>query len=378
MTVPEPLQQISRTYVRYRRRKLSYFSGCDYFRLASHPRVVAALQAGVKKYGLNVAASRLTTGNHVLYHKLEAELVDFFKVEAALLAPSGYATNLIVAQALAGHFSHALIDAGAHSSLSEAARLLDCPVLQFGSRDVKALEATVRRCGPGSKPLLLTDGMFASDGSVAPLNEYLNVLPKDALILVDDAHGAGVLGRNGRGTPEYLGVSRRRVIQTATLSKSFGTYGGAILSSVRMRQQILDRSRMFVGSTPLPLPLACAALTSIRLLKADPRFRQRLVSNAAYVKTRLRAAGLPLTEAPGPIVPLIPRSPSEAEQLNHALLAARIFRPFIKYPGSPPNGYFRFVISSEHSRPQLDALLSVLCLYAKRQTAAETRAGKGS
>jgi 8-amino-7-oxononanoate synthase len=375
MTVPEPLQQISRTYVRYRQRKLSYFSGCDYFRLASHPRVAAALQAGVKKYGVNVAASRLTTGNHVLYGKLEAELAAFFAVEAALLVPSGYVTNLIVAQALAGQFSHALIDAGAHSSLSEAAHLLDCPVLQFGSRNVEELAATVRRCGPGSRLLVLTDGMFSSDGSVAPLPEYLEVLPKDALIIVDDAHGAGWLGRNGRGTLEYTGVSRRRIIQTVTLSKSFGAYGGAILGTARLRQQILDHSRMFVGSTPLPLPLANAALTSIRILKADRSLRRRLLRNTDYVKARLRAAGFQLPEAPGPIVPLIPRSPDEAEQLNHALLSARIFPPFVQYPGSPPNGYFRFVISSEHRRSQLDVLLSVLCEFAKGRTASGCSGG---
>jgi 7-keto-8-aminopelargonate synthetase-like enzyme len=365
MTEPEPLQQISRTYVRYRQRKLSYFSGCDYFRLASHPRVVAALQTGVKKYGMNVAASRMTTGNHVLYRELEAELASFFAAEAALLVTSGYVSNLVAAQALAGRFSHALIDSAAHSSLSDAARFLDCPVLQFKSRNAEALASTVRRCGPGSRLLLLTDGMFSSDGGAAPLAEYLKVLPKDALILVDDAHGAGVLGRNGRGAPEHAGVSRRRIMQTITLSKSFGAYGGAILGSARFRQQILDRSRMFVGGTPLPLPLANAALAGVRILKADKSFRQRLLRNAAYVKDGLREAGLTLPETPGPIVPLIPHRRSEADRLNRALLSAGIFRPFIKYPGSPPNGYFRFVISSEHTRPQLDALLDVLSRCAK-------------
>jgi 7-keto-8-aminopelargonate synthetase-like enzyme len=209
--------------------------------------------------------------------------------------------------------------------------------------------------------------MFASDGSAAPLAEYLKVLPKDALILVDDAHGAGVLGRNGQGAPEHAGVSRRRIIQTITLSKSFGAYGGAILGTTRLRQQILDRSRMFVGGTPLPLPLASAALAGVRILKADKSLRPRLFRNAAYVKTALREAGLALAETPGPIVPLHPRRPREAARLHRALLAADIYPPLIKYPGGPPAGYFRFVISSEHSRPQLDALLGVLLAYARRQ-----------
>jgi 7-keto-8-aminopelargonate synthetase-like enzyme len=367
VTEPEPLQQINRTCVRFRGRKLSYFSGCDYFRLASHPRVLAAMQAGVRKFGLNVAASRLTTGNHVLYRELEAELARFFAAESALLVSSGYVTNLVAAQALAGSFSHALIDDDAHPSLSDAARFLDCPVLQFKSRDADALAAAVRRCGPGCRLLVLTDGMFSGDGSAAPLAEYLKVLPKDALILVDDAHGAGVLGRTGKGTVEHAGVSRRRIIQTVTLSKCFGAFGGAILGTARFRQRILDRSRMFVASTPVPLPLANAALEGVRTLKADPSLRRRLVANATYVKAALRKAGLALPESPGPIVPLLPKRPGQATRLRRALLAAGVYPPFIKYPGGPPNGYFRFVISSEHTRPQLDALVKVLCRYANNE-----------
>jgi 8-amino-7-oxononanoate synthase len=368
MTEPEPLQQIDRTYVRFRKRKLAYYSGCDYFRLASHPQVIAALKDGVTKYGLNVAASRLTTGNHALYAELEAQLVEFFAAESALLVASGYITNLVVAQTLAGDFSHALSDDASHPSLSDAARLLDCPVLKFKSRDAEDLARSARRCGPHSKLIVLTDGMFSSNGSAAPLDEYLHVLPKDARILVDDAHGAGVLGRTGKGALEEAGVSRRRIIQTITLSKAFGAYGGAILGPRRLRQRILDRSPMFVGSTAPPLPLVNAALAGVRILKTDPSLRQRLLQNSAHVKTALRAAGLPLPETPGPIVPLLPRRSSEAIRLRRALLAAGIYPPFIKYPGGPKNGYFRFVISSEHTRSQLDRLLSVLVRCARLVT----------
>jgi 7-keto-8-aminopelargonate synthetase-like enzyme len=370
MTEPEPLQQVCRTFVRYRGRKLSYFSGCDYFRLSSHPRVLAALLAGLQKYGLNVAASRMTTGNHVLYRELEAELARFFAAESALVVTSGYATNLIVAQALAGSFSHALVDDGAHMSPSDAARFLDCPVLRFKLRDAEALAGAARRCGPGSKIVTFTDGMFSGDGSAAPLAEYLKILPRDALILVDDAHGAGVLGRTGKGAIEHAGVSRRRIIQTVTLSKAFGSYGGAILCSGAFRQRILDKSRMFIGSTPLPLPLASAALAGIRILKSDRSLRRRLLENAAYVKSALRDAGVALAEQPGPIIPLLPRTATEAARLKKALLAAGIFPPFLKYPGGPPSGYFRFVISSEHSPAQLRALIAVLQQHGKARTSA--------
>lgn len=360
MTEPEPLQQIARTYVRYKGRKLSYFSGCDYFRLASHPKVIAGLQEGLKKYGLNVAASRLTTGNHVLYHKLEKALADFFGADAALLVSNGYGANLTVAQALAGNFSHALIDAQAHPSLADAARFLDCPVVQFAHRDADDLARSVRRCGPAAKLVLLTDGMFANDGAVAPLAEYLRVLPTDGLLLVDDAHGAGTLGETGKGSLEATGVSRRRIIQTITLSKAFGVSGGVVLATAGCRKKIVDRSRLFAGSTPLPLPLANAALAAVKVLKAGKQLRRRLWDNSEYVKLSLRSAGLALPQTSGPILSIAPGPGVVVSTLHRRLLAAGIYPSFIKYPGGPASGYFRFAISSEHTRRQLDALLQVL------------------
>jgi glycine C-acetyltransferase/8-amino-7-oxononanoate synthase len=360
MTEPEQLQQVNRTCVRYRGRTLAYFSGCDYFRLASHPKVIAALQTGVRKYGLNVAASRLTTGNHRIYGELERRLAGFFGAESATLVSTGYLANIVAAQALAGNFSHVLIDEKAHPSLCDASRFLDCPVLQFPHRDPSEVGRAVKRCGPGSRLILLTDGMFSHDGSAAPLAEYLKVLPSDALMLVDDAHAAGVLGETGKGSIEHAGVGGRRIIQAVTLSKAFGTYGGAIIGTAALRRRILDRSRSFVGSTPLPLPLANAALQSIKILKTDKTLRRRLERNANFVKNSLRKAGLELPDAPSPIVPLLPKTEAQASRLRRSLLAAGVFPPFIKYPGGPANGYFRFVISSEHSRDQLDRLAGVL------------------
>lgn len=361
MTEPEPLQQLDRTYVRFRGRKLSYFSGCDYFRLASHPKVIAGLLSGVKRYGFNVAASRLTTGNHVLYRKLENQLARFFKAADALLVSNGYLTNLVVAQALAGNFSHALIDAKAHTSLKDATRFLDCPVLQFKHRDAADLSLAVRRCGPQARLLLLTDGMFAHNGSAAPLAEYLDALPRDAWLLVDDAHGAGVLGKTGGGSVEYSGVGRKRLIQTITLSKAFGSFGGAIiLGAAGLRPRILRHSPSLAGSTPPPLPIISAALQAVALLRRQRDFRLRLDQNANGFKAMLRAAALEIPEHPGPILAALPETDKAARQLHSTLLKAGIYPPLIYYPGGPLNGYFRFVISSEHSQEQLRNLAGAL------------------
>ena len=356
----EPLQQIDRTYVLHRGRKLSYFAGCDYFRLSSHPEVLRALREGLDRFGLNVAASRKTTGNHALYGQLEQKLAAFFGVEAAVLISNGYMSNLAVAQALAGEFTHALIDERSHGSLLDAAKLLDCPVFPFQHRDPASAASAVRQAGRKAKLVLLTDGLFSHSGEVAPLDQYLRLLPTSATLLVDDAHGAGTLGKAGRGTAEFLGVPGRRLIRTITLSKAFGVYGGAVLGSHEVRKKIVARSRLFVGNTPLPLPLAAAALASLKIVGRDPRLRRRLVFNTSYVKAALREAGLPVNDGPGPIIPFISRNDREAARLKKKLLAAEIHPPFINYLGGPTDGYFRFVISSEHTPEQLDALVGTL------------------
>jgi 8-amino-7-oxononanoate synthase len=359
-SLPAALEPAGRTHVLLRGRRLLYFGGCDYFRMSSHPRVLRALREGLKKFGLNVSASRMTTGNHPVYTQLEKSLASFFDAEAATLAPNGWLPNSMVTGALAGQFSHALLDERAHPSLADAARLLDCPVIKFRHRDAADLARVIQRLG-AIKPLLLTDGMFSHDGSVAPLKQYLTVLPRGGWMLVDDAHGAGVLGRTGRGTVQLAGVSRSRIIQTITLSKAFGVFGGAVLGTEELRSDIIGGSGIFTGSTPLPPPLACAALESIAILRTKGRsFRERLKQNVRHLCERLRKGGIDVPENPGPIVALTPVNTVEARRLSRRLLAAGIHPPFIRYPGGPEGGGFRFAISRGHTKEQLDRLTNVL------------------
>ncbi len=336
-----------------------YFAGCDYFRLASHPKVLRALETGARRYGLNVAASRATTGNHRLYEILERKLARFFGAPSATLASNGYAPSLMAAQTLAGRYSHAFLDEKAHGCLMDAAQLLDCPVLRFKHRDADDLARILRRLG-NVTPLILTDGMFAHDGGIAPIRDYLRCLPRGGMILLDDAHAAGVLGARGRGTPEHARVPRTRIIQTITLSKALGVYGGAVLGSRALRAAIVNRSRAFIGNTPLPLPLANAALTALGIVATDQGLRARLAQNVAGVCQRLRQAGFEVADTPSPIFALVPPNRRATLQLQHLLLGAGIHPPFIKYPGGPPNGSFRFVISSEHSDGQIAELAGVL------------------
>lgn len=366
MLEPEPLQFVGENEVRWRSRRYTYFSGCDYFRLARDPKVAQAARRALAEHGLNVAASRRTTGNHLVYAQLETALAAFFGAETALVFPDGYLAPGAVAQALAGKCTHALVDEGAHGALLDAARMLDCPVKKFRHRDVSDAARVLVQCGRNAHPLILTDGMFSHDGSVAPLREYLKILPQRGMMLVDDAHGAGVLGTTGQGSLEHEGVSRKRIIQCATLSKALGVYGGVALVSRALRVKILAGSRMFAGTTPLPPPLAGAALVALKILRGEPARRKRLFQNTAFVRKQLRRANWNLSETPGPLIrlPLLP--PAATRDLKERLLAARILPPYIQYGNTSAPGFFRFVISSEHTRAQLEKLAAVLAAFPAR------------
>jgi 7-keto-8-aminopelargonate synthetase-like enzyme len=367
MNEPEPLEFVGDNEVRFRGRRLINFSGCDYFRLARNPRVVAAVISSLKKDGLSVAASRRTTGNHKIYTQLESELADFFESDTAVLLPDGYFAPLVAAQALAGEFTHAFVDELAHGALLDAARMLDCPVEKFKHRNAAGLARIMAKSGRGIRPIILTDGMFSHDGSVAPLREYLKLLPARGIILVDDAHGAGVLGATGKGSLEHEDVSRKHIIQCATLSKAFGVHGGVVLASRALRSKILARSRAFIGTTPLPPPLAGAARASLKILQAEMTRRKKLYWNVAFVRMKLRAAGWEICETPGPIVRLPPMNEPAVGALKKRLLAAGIYPPFLKYGGASARGVFRFVISSEHTRAQLGKLAGALAAFKSRQ-----------
>ena len=269
----------------------------------------------------------------------------------------------LLAQALAGKFSHALIDERAHGSLVDAAVFFDCPIIRFPYRDAAAVTRIAQRIGQQSRPVLLTDGLFSHDGELAPIGDYLSVLPRDAAILLDDAHGAGTLGKTGKGTVEQPGVRSNRIIQTISLSKAFGVYGGAVLGQRSLCNRIREGSRLFGGNTPPPLPLVNAALRAVQIVKSDKSLRLRLERNVRYVKGELCRTGF-IADTPSPIVSVVPRRARDVLRLSKSLLARQIYPSLIRYPGGAASGYFRFAISSEHSLEQLGNLRGVLSEYA--------------
>lgn len=363
--LPTPLCLTSPTQVCWQGRRLIYFGGCDYYRMSIHPKVRAAAAEALACHGLGVAASRLTTGNHPLYEEMEAWLAHFCRLPGALLVDSGYAANLVVAQALAGGVTHAWLDARAHASLRDAAALLDCPVEEFRHRDAADLHRRLRQLPRSARPVVLTDGLFAHDGSLAPLAKYREVLPPSGWLVVDDAHGLGVVGPQGRGTLAACGVRDAHVILCGTLSKALGGFGGVVLGSAAIIGRIRDRSRAFGASTPPPLPTVAAALAAGQLLEEDPGLQARLRTNATRVRAAARQAGWDVPEPDTPILSLVPRTPAEGARWRRLLLRGGIYPTLVRYPGGPAGGYFRFAISSEHSAEELSRLIEAVQAVAR-------------
>jgi len=355
--LPTALVQVRRTCVKTEESVWSYFGGCDYFRLASDPRIKRAVSAAVLRFGTGVSASRKTTGNHPLYEELEARLAAFFGAPA-ILTSNGYVTNLIVIQALRTRITHCLLDERAHPSLFDAARMADCPRETFAHQNPQALARLLARLPRTAKPLVLTDGMFAYDGSIPPLDQYFARLPPEARLLVDDAHAAGVIS-GGRGTPALFSLPRQRVVQTVTFSKAFGSFGGAILCNEELRSLILEDSHHFTGSTPPPLPLAAGTIAALGIISHQRQMHQRLARNVNRVRSALGLSSCD-RERINPILAIYSDSRKQKERLRAALKRLGVYPSLIRYPGAPEAEFFRFSISSQHSRRQLDQLVMAI------------------
>lgn len=363
---PPTLRQVSPTEVDFRGRRLSYFGGSDYFRLSWHPQVRAAIVTTLTHDGHNVAASRMTTGNHPIYDELERALAKFFGFPAAVVTATGYAAPLVAAQALAGVVTHVIVDQRAHSCLKDAARLSGAKVIFFAHRELASLVKALRSGGRDAKPVVFTDGLSPLDGSVPPLAEYLAVLPANALLLVDDAHGVGTLGQRGRGVLDSLCTRDPRVLLTLTMSKALGAYGGAVLAPAWLRKRIIAHSAIHAGGTPLPPPLTAAGLTALKLLRNSGRIlRARLDANTHSVKEAFRATHPDWLERPGPTFTVSFREPRQSEQLRRRLLAAGIYPTLIRYRNGPAEAFFRLAIASEHTPSQITTLREVLAEFAK-------------
>lgn len=355
------LVPVGRTEVLFEGRRLTFFAGNDYHRLATEPEVVQALSTAAARFGISAAGSRVTTANHPLLLELEAALADFLGSEAVALCASGYLSNTAALQAVARGVDRVLLEAGAHTSLVEAAAQAGLPLERFRSRDPASLADHLTR---GGRAVIMCDGVAPSTGHLAPLADYAEMAARHgASIIVDDAHGAGVLGERGRGTPDETGVPG--VIRTGTLSKAFGCSGGFVAGPEPVIAALRERSTAFIGATPMALPLAGAALAAVRVLTREPERIALLCRRAQALKQRARDLGFEPAPGSAPILSISLPSAEAVGRFHAHLLEQGLYPPFICYPGAPAGGHFRFTLSSRHSEAEMARLHQALGMLPK-------------
>jgi len=361
MLGPE-LQFVDRDYVWFKGQKLLYLAGIDYHRMSNHPLIVKTAAEAAEKFGLSPTGSRTTTGNHTLYAQLEGIVSEFFASEGTVVSPSGYLANTILLQAIESEYDTFFVDEKAHSSLVDAASQFDRRMYRFKHLDAQSLEAQLKdNLAPKSRPLVLTDGVFPARGEMAPLKEYADVLQQyDGKMVVDDAHAVAVIGSSGKGSWEDQGISRERLYQTGTLSKGFGVGGSIIPADNALVDTIHNKSLAFVGCTGLALPLAAAAIESVAFLISHRHFITDLQDRSVALKQKFKSIGFSMPETPAPIFSITHNDIDKNQRLSGLLMDSGIYPPFVNYPGAPPGGHFRFILTSSTTEDQEDLLFKTI------------------
>jgi len=358
-------------------RECLYFAGTGYLGLQANSEVLQAAASGVQKYGLHSATTRAGFGNSPPVLEVELRTAEFMGTEAANYLVTGYGGNFALAAAARAEVDVAFIDEAAHDCLREATRWLDLarPAIPFRHRDAGHLAELVQRAVKrGQRLLVLTDGVFAASGRLAPIRDYLSILNQHpgAGLLVDDAHGVGVLGQHGRGCLEVAGIDpakinsiadheQPRVLQSITLSKAIGGHGGALAGSVTFLQQVRTASGWFRGASAPAAPVAAATAKALALVQAGPELRRTLASNITYARKQLRELGLSIEDLPTAIVSFELASAAEMQRIQRSLLAAGVAIAHTRdYAGAGADGMLRIAIFATHTHEMIDHLVATL------------------
>jgi 8-amino-7-oxononanoate synthase len=318
----------------------------DYLGFTRRPEITEAAASAARRWGAGATGSRLVTGSTELHAELERELADFCGFEAALVLSSGYAANLAALTALSAHGSLIVSDAGNHASIVDGCRLSRAETAVVPHAEPMSVRKTLG-AHPGRRALVVTDSVFSVDGDAAPLTELAAACREHgAALVVDDAHGLGVLGDGGRGAPQAAGLAGAPdVVATVTLSKSLGSQGGAVLGPARVIEHLVNAARTFIFDTGLAPAATAAALASLRLLRREPVHADRARAVAATLYERLTGAGLSAARPDAAVVSVRAPSPEAAVRwaadCREAGLVVGCFRP-----PSVPDGISRIRLTA--------------------------------
>ena len=341
----------------------SYLSFCsnDYLGLANHPQLIAALQVGAQQYGVGAGASHLVSGHFAAHHQLENEFAVFVNKPAALLFSAGYLANMGAVQALVGRGDALFADKLNHASLNDAMLLSRAEVKRYRHNDMAHLAQLLERTKNGRK-LIITDAVFSMDGDLAPLPELLALCEKhNAWLLVDDAHGFGVLGQQGRGSLAHFGLDSPRLIYMATLGKAAGVSGAFVAAEKIVIETLLQHARSYIYTTASPPALASALLASVGILREEDWRRGQLQKLVAQLRAGMAELPWQLMPSQTPIQPLLVGGNEETMALSEGLRARGIWVPAIRPPTVPQGtARLRISLSAAHSVQDVAQLIGAL------------------
>ena len=338
------------------------FCSNDYLGLASHPEIAAALKAGVDQYGTGSGASHLISGHSSAHQQLEDQLAEFTGRPRALLFSTGYMANMGVINALVGRHDLVLEDQLNHASLLDGGHLSRADYKRYKHNNLQQLDYLLGN-STASRKLIVTDGVFSMDGDLAPLPQLSELAAQhNGWLMVDDAHGMGVLGATGAGLVEQQGLSVEQVpVLMGTLGKSFGTFGAFIAGSEALIETLIQFARTYIYTTALPPAIAAASSASLAIVRREHWRREHLQSLIRRFRSGAQQLGLQLMDSQTPIQPVLINNDQLVMQINQQLRSRGFMVGAIRPPTVPAgSGRLRITLSANHSHQQIDQLLDAL------------------
>ena len=343
----------------------------NYLGLANHPKLKEAAIAAIQKFGAGTGAVRTISGTLDMHMELERRIAAFKHVEACVVFQSGFTANAGTVSAVLGKDDHIISDELNHASIIDGCRLSRAKIHVFPHADVAvAGEKLAALEGVPGRKLLITDGVFSMDGDIGPLPALCALAEKyGAIMMVDDAHSSGVLGRNGRGTVDHFGLHGHVDIQVGTLSKAVGVLGGYVCGTRDFIEYLYHRARPFLFSTSHPPAVTAACLAAFDLLESEPERIDALWANTRYFKEELARLGFDTGRSETPITPIFVGEAAAAHAFSKALFAEGLFATGIGFPTVPQGkARIRTIVTATHTREQLDRALEILARVARRMS----------
>ena len=334
----------------------------NYLGLTAAPEVVAAAEAALAEYGTGCSGSRFLNGTLRLHLELERELADFVHMDGAVTFSTGFQSNLGIISALVGRGDYVVCDRENHASIYDGCRLSFGKMLRYRHANMDDLEAKLRAVPESAGCLIVTDGVFSMGGDIAKLPEICELAARyGARVMVDDAHGLGVIGEGGRGTASHFGLEDRVDVIMGTFSKSLASLGGYMAASETVCDYVRHNSRPFIFSASIPPSACAAALAALRLLREHPELPQRLHSLASYARAGLKARGLRIIESETPIIPIYTYEMERTLVSAKRLYDAGVYvNPVLPPAAAPGECLLRMSCMATHTEALLDEAMDII------------------